>query len=743
MAETDETLTVSQGEDGATVVDLNPEVAPPIETVNFAELLYSDEKGRKWLEKQARHALREYEEDLDSSRDYRERIANEVKLFSVLPDVIKGGPADGTKMASLPIMSKVALRIWSRVNQMAQAVDPIAVPTGEEDQERAADISKHLGWQRRAKNPNWGPGMSASIMQWVVRGSMFRWTDWDPIREAPVVECLTASDLVLPYAYKDTSPCLEDVEHYTRVRRMTRQQLEQLEDVGHYWGVGKLFPPTEEDGESPADASMPEEGYAKAMQEGEPKDDPIQDIVDELQGVEMGKASKENGRYVVLERIGWARLPFDLPGEEGSPRRLRPVRIVIEKTTKRVLRLVLRERDNPLDRKRYERESMHANLRAQNTGEPPKMPRPPRKEVVHPAVHYQFFPNPEGIYGFGVGLISAGANEIANVLMTEDIVARRISNVSQSTGFTSKEIAGEKGALELQYGKFKGLDVPVADLPNVVHPLKFNPPPANSMVDIEKLESEVESAMSATGIMSGEAGPSHETAAAAKARQMNAMTAITAAMENFLTYLSAEFRNYARMNAVYMSDVEYFWVTEPDPENPRKTKRQRREIGREAYTEDYDISFSADARLAMDPGEGMSALQAYDLLKADPLAAQNPNLMLKALKKALRALKAADLASELPDEVPPPEPPSPMSQEQETAGFMNEQDHPVLDDDDDEDHLRKMGEFRSTGMYQQLSPTGKQIFDRHERAHNAQAYLKAMQIKRELEEQGGLVPSII
>jgi hypothetical protein len=751
MAENDDKLEVQKGEDGSVTVDLAAERPSPLETINLVEVLSQSAEGKAWLKKRAQVELREYEDNLKSSDDYRAKVARHLELFAGTDETISSGPAEGARRANLPIMAKVVLRIWARVNSMVQATDPVAVPTGEEDNDRAQDVSKHLSWQRRAKTPEWGPGMSSSVMQWIIRGSMFRWIGWDPIKEAPVADCLTASEVVMPYSYKDVSPNLQEVERITRILRLPRYKVEILGDAGHYFGIDTLFPPDHGEDEQ---YDPPEgESFAKPIGEGEPNDDPVQEVVDRMQGVARGQAAKDKGAYCFLECYSWARLPMDLPGDElvqpGKRRRMRPICMTIEKSTKRVIRLVVRERENPLDRKRFEREAKLAEIKAQNDQvafqqqgamqgapppQPPKPPRAVRMETVHPFIHYPFFPNPEGIYGFGAGLIAAAANEIANVLMTEDIVARRISNVSGSTGFVSKEVAGEKGEITLKYGSFKGVEVPISDLPNVVHALNFNAPQGGLMADIQKLEEEVESAMSATGIMSGEAGPSHETAAAAKARSAHAMTAITAAMENFLVPLAFEFKAYARLNSIYLSDVEYFYVTEPDPEAPRKNKRRRVEIGRDDYVEDWDITFSADARMALDPGEGASALQAYDLLKNDPIASGDQNLILKALKKALKALKASDLAAELPDEIPPPPPPTPTSQENENAGFMNEEDHPVLEDDDDNDHLSKMEEYQGQGLYSQLSPTGKQLFDRHERAHNAQAYLKAKQLQQQLAE---------
>ena len=119
---------------------------------------------------------------------------------------------------------------------------------------------------------------------------------------------------------------------------------------------------------------------------------------------------------------------------------------------------------------------------------------------------------------------------------------------------------------------------------------------------------------------------------------------------------------------------------------------------------------------------------------ASPIAQQDPNIQLAALKKALRALKATDLASQLPNNIPAPPPPSPMNQVDENAGFMNEKDHPVLPDDDHVDHLTRMDEVEKSPLFATYSPTAKQIHKRHRQGHQAEAYKQGMTLKDRIAE---------
>ncbi|HEU4680673.1 MAG TPA: hypothetical protein VFS51_02935, partial [Gemmatimonadales bacterium] len=65
----------------------------------------------------------------------------------------------------------------------------------------------------------------------------------------------------------------------------------------------------------------------------------------------------------------------------------------------------------------------------------------------------------------------------------------------------------------------------------------------------------------------------------------------------------------------------------------------------------------------------------------------------------------------------PPQPPQPMAQEDENQLYFSDQDHPVLPDDPHQDHVRVMQEFQESPYWGQLSPTGRQMAERHYAQH--------------------------
>ncbi|HYE97428.1 MAG TPA: hypothetical protein VEJ18_00900 [Planctomycetota bacterium] len=709
-------------------------IVPPeqstLENVNLVPALEKTDEGKDFLKALGKKVCRRKDEDERSSEGYREMMAEGLELFLGRDGKFTSGPAKGSKRPCHPTLAKIHNRIYPRVISVVMQSEPVPVPTGDEDQARAQRVQQHIAWEKRAKHPEWGPTMCDSVSQWIVFGSMFRSVGWDPLEKKKSIEYRSCADLILPYSDKDSTPDLRNVERITEVDRLPRHRIKRLGKLGWFSHM-EIFSKEPPDGEQRATEYRPK------------TDDVIRQVADEFQG-QTADTHQKGTKYEIFKQHLWEELP-EIPGwnpDKDMPRR---ICVWVESSTKKVLRLVIMEREIRTDRIRADNEAKlldiqrknweAASQRAMLAGlEPPPPPsleiEPPAMEPNFTVIHYRFMPNPEGIYGLGCWAFTGGLNKVINDLLGEDILAHRLANMQG--GIVSDDVANEKGTFELEYGKFNHMEgVSSQQLKEGIMPLPFERPKGNLAQYIEKLDQEAQAVLSSSDLQSGLPGPSHETAAAAKLRAYQGATAVTAAVEQFLIPLACEYKAYARLNAMFMSDVEYFYVTETDPQTGQKRQVQA-EVTRADYETDFDITFEADVRLEVDPGIGQSALEAYMLVLKDPICQSDPNIHLAALKKALRALKAQDLAAKLPDNIPPPTPPSPMSQEEETAGFMNEQDHPVLDDDDHGYHLAKIAEYRAAGMDKELSPTGKQLLDRHERAHKAKAYLQGTLIQRDI-----------
>lgn len=689
------------------------------EDQNLVPLFEQDPKAAEWLAAFAERLIHDKKADEQSCEGYYQRLAQAVELYLGMSKEFDYGPAEGERKPCLPTLAKIVQRIVSRTLSVVLNTEPVGVPTGEEDQPRALRVAQHIAWEKRSKHPEWKPTMAVSILRWALYGSEIRKVTWDTLERKKEIYGLTCEELIMPYTDKDTTPNLKNVERITEIIDLPRWRVKKLGNVGFFHGVDKLF-------------DKNAEKKPTTVKYGENRS-PMRKVIDELQGTSP-QTDRKGTMYRFLERQSWE----ELPGDENNPRR---ISCVIEESTRRVVRFVIKEREDPKDRVRYQNELLEKALEFENslgianaTGQSPEAQaeakarvKPPLTTAVYDYHHYSFSPNPKGVYGLGAWVFVGQLNEIANELAGEDLLGKRIANVAGSTGIVDDNLTLDKGELQLKYGKFVRGSAANGNIAQSIFTLPFAPPRADVMTWVDKIDQEAQSVMSSSDYQSGMPGPSHETAAAAKLRVAAGNTAITQAIESFLVPLAVEYQTYARLNATYMSDDEYFMVVEPNPEKPGTTKRVPVGISRADYESDFDITFDADVRLRVDPGLGDNALSAYQLVMADPDLQGEMNIRMAARKKALKALECADIANMLPDEVPPPPPPEPMSQENENALFMEEKDHPVLDDDDHEYHTAKMGEFRAQGMYDELTPTGKQLFDRHERGHKAKMYLQAAQ----------------
>jgi hypothetical protein len=709
--DTEDTSLEDKEEPGESVAPWNSPEFRNSEEQNIVPFLLKTEEGKKFLEDFAQRIISDKKEDEISCEGYHDRCADAVALYAAMSSTFTYGPAEGERKPCLPILAKIVQRIFSRTLAVINNTEPVAVPTGEEDNDRAIRISAHISWERRAKHPEWKPTMAQGVLLWSLIGSMIRKVYYDPIAGKKVIQTLTPEDVIMPYTDKDTTPQLENVERITEVIYYPKWKIKRFGAVGYFADTEAFFT-----GEKQANTAKKEPGK-------------VRKVIDELLGTKEN-SSKKGTQYRFFERHSWEELPGD-----DMPRH---ISCIMEESTKKIVRLVIKERENPRDRLRYDNEIHERAIAIDNengiVGEqtsPEAMQQaqievqPPFTEPIYDYIHYIFSPNPEGgIYGFGAWVFVGQLNDIANELAGEDIVAKKIANVAGSSGFVD-ETLDLQGTVKLKYGEFTKVSSVNGNISGAIWPLPFTPPKADAMAWLELIDRDSQSVMSSSDYQSGMPGPSHETAAAAKLRTAAGSTAITQSIEQFLVPLAIEYKVYARLNAIHLNEIEYFLVTVPNanPNDPNgQSQKKKVMIGRADYTEDFDIVFDSDTRLRVDPALGQSAITAYQLIMTDPDLQGEMNLRMAARKKALKALECPDLANMLPDEVPPPPPPEPMSQEDENVMFMNEKDHPVLPDDNHEDHARVINEFKTNGLYENLSPTGKQIFDRHDRMHQSMIY---------------------
>lgn len=656
----------------------------------------------------AKTVIEDHDRDWQSGKKFRERRARQVELFAgIMPDK----PPGHEKIAQihLSVIAQAVLILHATIHGQlfpptnyiygARAVTPAS-------DERVRRLGRHMNWQVTTRIPEYLPANDRGMMQWLIYGTAFDCWYYDPIEKRPCYEYIHTDDLVMPYTCKSVRYDLADVPRITRRLRKYQHEIEQLADVGFYANTEKLFDPLTGELKT-ADTTFASQDAA-----------PMQKVEDKAQGQDPPTDDPSAPR-ILYEQHRWLKLP-------GEPK-YRPVIVTVDRDTQTVLRVVLREGEDPRDRARFNREKAandasfaaqmaqhdqatmeHQQIVAEMTtpkpvmndmgmpaidpvtGQPamlppappeaippapepplpPAEPEPVRMVPVHWFTKYGCIPNPEGIYDFGVGYLLEGDNIAADTLMSQYVSALTLALFP--TGFFSKQAKIARGDLVLRLGEMHESPLPPDMLQKAFYQFQFPQPGTSVPKLIEQREEAGRQLVGASSILTGEAGQPNETATSAQLRNSAARQNLAEMGNRFNKARENSMKNLARLNATTMDPVEYFSVTMPGQQD---LPPQAEQIAREDYLEDFQVTFQCDPRLASQPQRVQDALGVLGQLLQIPPGSVNPQahqmLIQMALVGYLRALDRDDMAAVL--ENAPPPPPAPMPGQQPQPGEPNGQ----------------------------------------------------------------------
>lgn len=660
-----------------------PEVEPAVtvdvavsgmapESVNIARTL-TEAKQKEYAEL----VCHDYETDWDSSDSFRKR---RTKIFKLAVGDIPP-PRDGEKFRlariHYPIIMTAVLRIGARIydQQFPSNGEFFGVkPTDATDLERSIRVAKHLNWQVTHQVPEYVPNHDILIEQCLLYGSAFSYIYRDPKKDRTCHEACRTEDIVLPYKRHSSDPSLADMPRITRKLRLYKHELKAKGN--YYINVDKVY--------DDVAAGLQSTGETDGKTTGE-----MQEAVDKEAGYE--KPSNDPGApRLLLEQHRW--LDIDGTGDE------RPVIVVVDYGTKNLLSLTLREDEDPEDRARYNREKEASDAMFQaamekyaadmaeyemgrmmsSMGAPamtptappvageqtmtapptpgatdstvpmvnPAMPQPPPKPAdpsppkmvpINFFTHFICFPNPEGVYGLGIGTLLEGHNVAADTLASQFVDAATLSNTA--TGLASRQAKLRGGDIEISPGKVNRTDLSTADLKDGISWIKFSPPEQAMRQLIGDMIQEAEKLSGANEILSGEVGGSNETATTTQIRISQAMASITIMNKRYTRARTFEGQKFARLNSVYLGDQEYFSTVDPSGPLPMEPT----EIGRRDYLQDCDITITADPRMASQPQRFQEAVQAWEFVNSSPVLAQNIALVMACAKNIFQAMDRPDL----------------------------------------------------------------------------------------------------
>jgi len=625
----------------------------------------------KDAEEIARKAATAHDKDWESSSAYRARRNNILRLFmGDLPP--KDPDFQECAQVHLPIIGQAVWRIHARIyDQRFPAKGGVlnAVPTGPGDTDPAARLSKHLDWQLTTQIVEYVHEHDANMVLWLLYGSSFTYTYYDSVRKRPCVKSLQTDDVVIKYTRKSRDPNLADVPRITRRLWLTVQQLQELEDAGTYVNIDKVV----------------EKGAGFSPESDK---SPVRTTVDRVEGVAEDPMDADGPR-MILEQHTWLTLP--------GHKRKKPVIITLDYQTKVLIGLVVREDEDPIDRARFDRETQarQATIEAQvqqhqlamgdyltarmppdmtempvpgieTMTEPPRMgegdmttppampeleppppePKAPRLIPINFFTHYVCNYNPEGIYGLGVGSMLEGHNMAVDTIMSQLVDSGTLSNIP--TFIHSKQAKLKRGEIRIKPGRSTEVDLMPEQLDKAFKRVDFPPPNPAMFQIVEKLEEAAEGLSGAGDILTGEVGGSRETATTTKIRSAMAMSNVTIMGRRYDKAQKAEARLIARINSRTLSEEEYKAVLNaPDGDTT---------ISRADYYDDFDITFTADPRLASQPQRVDEAKDAMAAVMSLPPPLMNMALMHAAAVGVFKAMDRDDLAAAMG----PPPPPIPI-----------------------------------------------------------------------------------
>ena len=187
----------------------------------------------------------------------------------------------------------------------------------------------------RYKMPYMSQGLDDTLHQMCLYGSAFRRTYWDAYERKVRSDWIPIDDFVVAATQRSQDPSMSDVPRYTMVHRMSAT------DIDNYIldGIFTLDPEGKEKlKKSTADTALTDFGAATAK----------------IDGVASGEADEDSLRQVLEQHCRW-QMPKDgrHPAFDG---RSHYVMITVDAATEEVLRITLREEDDPDDKRRFDRQ---------------------------------------------------------------------------------------------------------------------------------------------------------------------------------------------------------------------------------------------------------------------------------------------------------------------------------------------------------------------------------------------------
>lgn len=723
-------------------VPLSPRRAPtemmgPSEAVNLVPLLakMQSAKGKDLLKVLSSTVISDYDADVKSRSRRMKKIDKFQKLYASVVKA-KSFPFNNAATVNLPFLTYPALQTHARLFDMvvpANGKIMLCTPTNADDVERAGLCEKFGNSYIRFRMDDFATSMDETLLQAVINGSAFRRTFWNQYDAKVCSDYIPMSDFVVAYWQKCTNPSLRGVPRYTMVQHLTIFDLEDYASQGIYENVDDLKP--DDSRESTRD------------------DGGLKETLNKEDGVEPSSegTSDDKPRMVLEQHRKW-RMPNKPAVHPSFDGRAHAVIVTVDERSGNVLRVVVREEDDPSDLSRFNKEQAandqhmaeldaheqamtsftDASAIATQQGLPPPdpsdapvppappdgvkldetgtpvPPKPMRQREICFFTHYKCFPG-EGFYGHGFGDFLAPLAEAANTILNQHIDGVTLKNARP--GFISRQLRGARGAVNVQPGELVEVDAPMGVVKDGIAWLDPPQSDPSTMPLLELLQNMTEK-FGGNDIMSGEQPKSNQTATGTQILNEQAMMPITVMSRRIKEAEKHELDKIWRCWGVFLSDEEI----QEDIIDENGIAGQVA-ISRSMFRPDARVLPVSDARMKSQKVQESTAL--WTMAQQNPLIMQSQPAMQALTEDVLRAMDANKIIPMI--QPPPPQPPPPpLPHSTEDANFLRDQDQQVNAQDDDQTHIDGHMAFKASPAGRFLSPNASEMMDKHIRHHVAQ-----------------------
>src|SRR6185369_8612060 len=702
------------------------ETPGPSEAVNLATVFTDKE-----LEKMGGRCIDDYESDVRSRAPRMKKIAEGIRLYAsdMRP---KSFPFQNCANVNLPTLTAPWLQVHARLFDMVWPANGkviLSAPTNLEDKPRADATELFANSYIRTRIPEMGPGLDDTMYQTAGFGSAFRRTYWDAHEGRIRSDYIPIQDFVVAHSVRSQDPSMRDVPRYTMVQHLTIFDLEAYAADGVYVNV---------------------KGIRASDREAVASDDQVKQVVERVDGVSGTEDdSDEDRQRQILEMHRVWRMPDRKGKNPLFDGKAHPVMITLDASTKRVLRFAVREEDDPADAKRFQRQSQafaefqarlsayEAQLQeidrvlsaAEQLGKTVpvdlpiplkpaevKSPKPQRKREIAFFTHYRAFPS-EGFYGLGFVDFIGPLAKAVNTIINQHIDGTTLKNAKPV--FMSRNLRTQRGPVNIQPGGVIEVDGSTQAMKDGI--FWMDPPPNDptTMPLAQMIASSGDKIAGSGDLMSGETSGANRTAKEIQVLNAQVMAAITVLARRVKEAQKHEFDKMWRCWSVFLEPDDFDVLDESG--QPKTVS-----LTPDMFRTDAHVAPAADPRLKFERVEEQTVL--YGLVVNNPFLMQSPNgpaLMKMATEDLFRAHGAEKYVPLIPSPPPPPPTSPPKPPFEEEAGWLRTQDSPVHPDDNDLEHINSHKYFGESAAGAVLDATGKQMLERHIRAHTAQWWEKA------------------